>query len=80
MKTAWKTGVIALLSVTASFLVMPVNIASARPPEPPPIREEIPPSPYKKGIWVDGHWNWRDKHNEWKWEHGYWIPKGATKH
>lgn len=45
-------------------------------PPPPPRSEEVPASPRKDAVWVDGQWMWKAK--RWVWDAGGWVVPPAN--
>jgi len=43
-----------------------------RPPMPAPKVEVRPAMPYKKAVWVGGHWEYRKRCNCYVWVPGHW--------
>ncbi len=46
-------------------------VEPARPPEPPPRVEVVPPAPQPGYHWVKGHYRWEGNH--WDWVPGHWA-------
>jgi hypothetical protein len=40
-------------------------------PPPPPRAEDVPDSPRKGAVWIDGQWMWKAK--RWVWDSGGWV-------
>jgi hypothetical protein len=46
-------------------------VEPARPPEPAPRVEVVPPAPAPGYHWVKGHYRWEGNH--WNWVPGHWV-------
>ena len=42
---------------------------------PPPVKvvKVRPAKPFKKAVWISGHWKWRAKKNNYVWVKGHWA-------
>ncbi len=42
-------------------------------PTPPPPRKEVRTvKPFKKAVWIPGHWKWRNRRKGYVWVPGHW--------
>ncbi|MEZ4238465.1 MAG: hypothetical protein R3F59_20400 [Myxococcota bacterium] len=62
-----------LAALTLAIGLMGPATALARPPEPAPVAETVPPAPGPGYAWVPGSWDWHPFRHEYSWEPGYWA-------
>lgn len=61
----------AMLATSFGTVAIPVEAATIVRTAPPPMREEVVPSPRRGHVWVNGHWDWRN--NRHQWVKGAWV-------
>jgi len=61
----------AMLAASIGSVTVPASAAIIVQVAPPPLREEVAPSPRRGYVWVAGHWGWRNQHHQWV--KGTWI-------
>ena len=57
--------------LTGAALLSACVVEPARPPEPTPRVEVMPPAPSPGYHWVKGHYRWEGNH--WAWVPGHWV-------
>jgi hypothetical protein len=67
-----KASLMLMSALTAGVLLSGCVVEPARPPQPAPEAEVMPPPPAQGYRWVKGHYRWEGNH--WQWVPGHWRP------
>jgi hypothetical protein len=70
MKT--KASILLAGAIASGVLLSGCVVEPARPPQPAPVAEVMPPPPAQGYHWVKGHYRWEGNH--WQWVPGHWRP------
>lgn len=70
MKIRSTIRAVSLAGLSAALLSACV-VEPARPPQPAPLVEVMPPAPAPGYHWVEGHYRWEGNH--WAWVPGHWA-------
>ncbi|PCE33108.1 YXWGXW repeat-containing protein [Burkholderia ubonensis] len=60
-----------VLAITCATLLSACVVEPARPPQPAPVVEVMPPPPAPGYHWAKGHYRWAGNH--WAWVPGHWA-------
>ncbi|MGZ2747464.1 YXWGXW repeat-containing protein [Burkholderia stagnalis] len=62
---------LAVLAIASATLLSACVVEPARPPQPAPLVEVMPPQPAPGYHWAKGHYRWAGNH--WAWVPGHWA-------